>query len=119
MKRDEIFSGSIGSMCSAIDSIPFKEYGDSFEIVDSKTVSVVAVRDEKSRDLMEQVRYTGTGMTRKLQKYTFSVYQYEFDELFRQHVLEDYGSGIWFLMNPDYYDEKLGVLFDAKDYFIE
>lgn len=119
MKRDEILSGSIGSMCSAIDSIPFKEYGDSFEIVDSKTVSVVAVRDERSRDLMEQVRYTGIGMTRKLQKYTFSVYQYEFDELFRQHVLEDYGSGIWFLTNPDYYDEKLGVLFEAKDYFIE
>lgn len=119
MKRDEILSGSISSMCSAIDSIPFKEYGDSFEIVDSKTVSVAAVRDAKSRELMEQVRYAGMGTPRKLQKYTFSVYQYEFDELFRQHVLEDYGSGIWFLTNPDYYDEKLGVLFGAKDYFIE
>lgn len=118
MKRDEISGGAIGSRCSSIDSIPFKEYGDEFEIVDSKTISVVAVRDEKSRKLMEQIRYTGFGNPRELQKYAFSVYPYEFDDLFRQHVLEDFGSGVWFLTNSDYYDEKLGVLFEAKDYFV-
>jgi len=119
IKKDEILGGSIGSLCSEIDSIPFKEYGDSFEIVDSKTISVVAVRDEYSQKLMAHVQYTGMGNPRELQKYTFSVYQYEFDELLQQHVLNDFGSGIWFLTNTDYYDKRLGVLFEAKDYYIE
>lgn len=42
----------------------------------------------------------------------------EFEDLFRQHVVEDYGSGIWCLTNLDYYDENEGIRFEPKDYYL-
>lgn len=117
MKKDEILEAGISSQCSAVDSIPFRTYGESFQIIDIKTVSVIVVRDEKSRKLMEEVKYTGFIRRRELQKYALSVAFYEFEDLMKQHVVEDFGSDIWFLTNMDYYDSKQGILFEAKDYF--
>lgn len=119
IKQDKISGGAISSKCSEIDSIPFKEYADEFEFVDSKTVSVAVVQDEKSQKLMEEIQYGGRGKARELQMYTFSVYPYEFEDLLRQHVVADFGSGIWFLTNSDYYNKEVGVLFEAKDYIVE
>ena len=53
-----------------------------------------------------------------MQKYTCTVSQSEFQELFQQHVLADYGTGIFCLMNLDYYDPETGIVFEAKDYFL-
>ena len=58
------------------------------------------------------------GSSRKLQRYVCSVSKKEFEELYRQHVIEDFGTGIWCLMNGDYYDEKTGITFEAKDYIL-
>lgn len=35
--------------CSDIHNIPFKKYADEFELIDSKTVSIVTAQDERSR----------------------------------------------------------------------
>lgn len=120
MKEDEIREHTITNDCSNIDSIKFKEYAEKFEIIDSKMVSVVVPRDETSRKWVETLKYTGGGVeiVRKLQMYTCSVYSYELDELILQHVIEDYGTGIWCLTNPDYYDEQIGIVFEAKDYIL-
>ena len=68
--------------------------------------------------MIEHLREYGYGNQRILQKYAFSIYQYEFDDLYRQNIIDDYDSGIWCLTNTDYYDEETGILFEAKDYFI-
>ena len=104
--------------CKSFKSIPFREYSQRFELIDSKTVSVVVTRDEKSGAMIEHLREYGYGNQRILQKYAFSIYHYEFDDLYRQNIIDDYDSGIWCLTNTDYYDEETGILFEAKDYFI-
>ncbi len=119
INNEHIIKNSISEKCSDVRSIPFNKYAEDFEIIDSDTVSVVVVSDDTSRQLIEDIKNTGFGNHRKLQKYAFSVYRYEFEELYKQHVVDDYKSGIWCLTNSDYYDENIGVIFEAKDYFID
>ena len=118
IKRGQLKQHALSNDCSSIYSIPFREYADKFELIDSRTVSVVAACDDYSRELVERIKETGYGNGRKLQNYTFSVHPYEFDDLMKQHVVDDYGSGIWCLTNLDYYDKETGVVFEAKDYFL-
>ena len=54
----------------------------------------------------------------KLQKYTCSVNLKEFESLQQQHVIDDFGTGVYCLTNPDYYDKTLGITFEAKDYIL-
>lgn len=119
IKSDLLGQNALSNDCKDIRAIPFREYAERFELIDSKTVSVVAVRDDISRELVDQMKYAGYGNARKLQKYTFSVYQNEFHDLMEQHVLDDYGTGIYCLTNPDYYNEETGVIFQAKDYYAD
>lgn len=118
MKRTELQKHTISRKCSDINSIPFKKYADEFEMVESRTVSVVVERDEKSKKLIEQLQYGGMVNTRKLQMYTCSIYQTELDDLLCQHVVKDFNYGIWCLINNDYYDADVGIVFQAKDYII-
>lgn len=119
LHEEDISKNTMHEYTKNIESIPFKEYADKFELISTNTVSVVVGYDSYSEELIRNIKYTGVGNVRKLQKYTFTMYQYEFDNLLRQHVIEEIGSGIWCLTNPDYYDRELGILFEAKDYFIE
>lgn len=118
MKKDAASSHTITKDCMDISSIPFRQYAETFELIPSRTVSVVVARDEKSSGLVQSLRYTGAGAARKLQLYTCSVYRWELDDLLRQHVVEDYGTGIYCLTNLDYYEKDIGILFEAKDYWI-
>lgn len=120
MKQEEIQRHIISRDCSNLTSIPFCKYAEKFEMIDSKTIAIVVPRDDISQKMVESLRFAGGGINlgRKLQKYTCSVYQNELDDLIGQHVVDHFGTGIWCLTNPDYYDEEIGILFDAKDYFI-
>lgn len=118
MKQEEIQKNAMHEICTSIKRLPFKEYAEKFELIDSKTVSVVVVRDEKSRELAEHLRYTKSVNTRMLQNYVCTIYQKELDDLIKQHVAEDYGTGVYCLTNLDYYDEQIGILFEARDYFL-
>ena len=53
-----------------------------------------------------------------LQNYVCTIYQKELEDLIKQHVAEDYGTGVYCLTNLDYYDEQIGILFEARDYFL-
>lgn len=118
LRREDIQKNTMHQQCSDIGSIPFKSYAEKFELIDSKTVSLVVPRDELSEKLVETMKYSHAGNGRTLQNYTCTLYQSELEDLIRQHVVEDYGTGIFCLTNPDYYDENIGVLFEAADYFI-
>lgn len=118
MKKEEIQKNTMHQECSDIGSIPFKKYADKFELIDSRTVSLVVPRDEQSEKLIEQMKYTKSGNARKLQNYTCSLRQKELEDLIRQHAADDYGTGIYCLTNMDYYDENKGILFESTDYFL-
>lgn len=120
VKQDEIQNRTISQLCSGFSDIPFDKYAQNFELLNSGEVSLVIPRDNQSREIVNSLKFSGGGVntSRKLQKYTCSVYQRELDDLMKQHVVDDFGTGIWCLTNPDYYDEKIGILFEASDYFI-
>ena len=52
-----------------------------------------------------------------MQKYTFTVYEYELQKLIQQGAVTEYG-GVWCLTNSDYYSREKGVGFEATDYYI-
>ncbi len=114
--KDEIIKRTISRKCKTLESIPFKDYAEEFHMIDTNTISIVVARDEKSGDMIEQLKITKKGNPRKLQKYALSVYKYEFDDLLKQGAVDDYGSGIYCLANTDYYEKETGIKFEAEDY---
>lgn len=120
IKKDALGKNTITKMCCDISGIPFAEYAREFELIDSGTISLVVPRDERSREIIDSLKYAGGGIetARRLQKYICSINQKELDDLIRQHVVDDFETGILCLTNPDYYDADTGITFEAKDYFI-
>ena len=118
MKQEEIQKNAMHKNCKDISAIPFQEYANKFELIDSRSVSLVVPRDERSRKLVETLKYTKSGNVRQLQSYACTVTQRELEDLIKQHVADDYGTGIYCLTNADYYDEDTGISFEAKDYFL-
>lgn len=118
MRAEDIRKNTMHQLCSDLDSIPFKEYAEKFELIDSRQVSLVVPQDVQSEKLVEAMKYTKVGNARKLQNYTCSVNLRELEDLIRQHAADDYGTGIYCLTNKDYYDKYKGVLFEAPDYFL-
>lgn len=118
INREDIEQHAMHKVCNDIRSIPFKDYSEKFELIESRTLSLVVERDDRSRAMIEALKYAKTGNARKLQNYVCSIYQKELDDLISQHVVDDFGTGIFCLINSDYYDENTGILFEPKDYYI-
>lgn len=118
-QRDEIIKNSICNYCTNPTTIKFKTYANSVQLIDSKTVSIVVVRDEKSQKLVNSLKFAEHINSRKLQKYACSVHSSEFNDLLKQHVVDDFGSGIYCLTNPDYYSAETGIRFEGEDKITE
>ena len=118
VENEKITKNAMYQYTQDIRSIPFEEYSKDFSLIESDSISVVAVCDDISHALVEDIIKNGYGNIRKLQKYTFSIYPFEFEILRQQNVVSDFGSGIWCLTNNDYYDKDMGVMFEAQDYFL-
>ena len=118
LKADSISQNTMHCMCDDFRYIPFKEYAKNFELIDSRTVSLVIPRDEKSRQMVADLKYKQIENERNLQNYTCSLYKNELDDLIKQNVVDDFGTGIYCLTNLDYYDEEIGLLFEARDYLL-
>ena len=120
VKKDMLEMNTITKKCCNCMDIPFAEYARDFELIDSDTISLVVPRDDRSREIVDSLRHMGGGVSiaRRLQVYSCSINQRELDDLIRQHVVDDFGTGILCLLNSDYYDEKTGIRFESTDYFI-
>lgn len=118
IKEKDITKNSIYQNVSDIRSIPFEEYSNKFKIIKDESVSIFVPCDKQSEEMFKEIEEGISVNMKKVQKYTCSVYKYEFDTLLSQNIINDFGSGIYCLTNPDYYDKNIGVLFEAKDYII-
>ena len=117
--REKIHAKSISQSCKSINSIPFRTYSENFRLVDDRrTVSIAVCRDEYSKQIYDELRTTGYINSRKIRKYSCTVYTQEFEQLLRQKVIDDYGSGVFFLTDESYYDKELGIRFEGKDFVI-
>lgn len=117
-KKDEIAKHTIKQEGDDLWQIPFRSYTESFRLISDYHVSIVVPRDEKSRQLIELMKKTKVPKQRKLQKYVCSISKYEFDELLKQHCINDFGTGMFCLTNEVYYDEQTGIKLTGQDYFI-
>lgn len=115
VRRDELCKNALGKQCPKPMQIPFRSYAEKFEIIDSNIKAVAIEQDEQSKELIERLKNTGITDTRKLQSYTFSIYENELDLLMRLGVCENLG-GVYCLTNKDYYNKNTGVCFDGIDY---
>jgi CRISPR-associated endonuclease/helicase Cas3 len=117
--NDKIERNSIAKQCKDPRYLPFRTYAEGFKMIDSDTIAIVIERDEYSHDLIQELKYGKKNVMRKLQKYTSNIYIWEFEELLKQGVLDDYKTGIYCLTNLDYYDDEIGLVFEInKDYTI-
>ena len=117
VQEEVIIKNTIASGCTGPDNVAFATYAKTFNLIESNTVAVAVASDEESRELIEQLRITGYTNYRKLQKYTFTVYEYELQKLIQQGAVTEYGR-VWCLSNSDYYTPEKGVRFEATDYYI-
>ncbi len=118
MKEEEIQKNTMHQNCLDLYSIPFRSYAERFELIDSRTVSLVVPQDEESKELVEELKAGRAGNIRRLQGYLCTVKQKELEDLIRQRAVRDYGTGIYCLENMDYYDRETGITFEPKDYFV-
>ena len=66
---------------------------------------------------MTQLKAAGFTNHRKLQKYMFSVYEYELKMLIDIGVVKEYG-GIWCLTDSNRYSSEKGISFEMHDNII-
>lgn len=105
--------------CRKPTMIPFRDYSAQFKLIDDEaSESIVVCRDDVSISMRQQLMYSGKVSIRAVQPYCCSVSNRDFDELRQQGVIDDYGSGIYFLTNDAYYDAETGIRFSGEDYFI-
>lgn len=72
LKEASISQNTMHCICDNFRYIPFKKYAENFELIDSRTVSLVVPRDEKSRQMVADLKYKQTVDERKLQIITCS-----------------------------------------------
>lgn len=119
LHAEDITKHKLETVKNKLYIINFKEYADSFRLIqDENAVSIIIPCDAYSMDCMEETERYGVSNLRKLQLYMASIKIWEFEELHKQGVLSDFGTGAYFLTNLDYYDEQRGILFQGKDYMI-
>ena len=116
-KDDIIRRRSIAKDVTKPQSLPFADYARDFRMIDSNTVSVAVECDEESMLLISQLIATGFTNYRKLQKYTFTVYEYELKKLIETGTVKQYGD-VWCLVNNDQYSSDKGISFEAHDIYI-
>lgn len=102
-----------------IKNIPFREYSASFRLIESNTVGIAVPRDEKSVKLIEKLEKGRKSVARELQRYSATVYNYEFEEMCKLGIVADYGTGVFVLTNLDYYDKNLGLVIDKNNIYTE
>lgn len=113
-----ISDNSIAKMCNHPTNIPFRTYAENFNMIDSETIGIVIDRDDESHKLIEGMRYGSINAKRKLQKYTATVYIWEFEELYKNGVIDDYGTGVFCLTNMDYYKLDTGLQIENERNYI-
>ncbi len=100
---------------SAEGKFSFEKAARAFQIIEDPTVTVIIPFNEEAERLIEELKYTEYPFStlRKLQPYTVSIFEGEFDKLSSKGVVLTIDDAYHFL-NPEamqaYYDPQRGLL---------
>ncbi|WP_186438425.1 CRISPR-associated helicase Cas3' [Cohnella terricola] len=107
-------------------SFQFREIAEKYRFINEDTVSVVIPYNTACREILQQAtdsRYP-TSFSRKLQRYTISLYPKELEYLHKKGRLETIGSAIYYLQDTeggfegeinDLYGDRLGLKIYAEE----
>lgn len=87
-------------------SIPFRDYSESFNFIDSDSINII-IPCEENRELLESAQFSRAAL-RKLAPYCASVHYYEFNELIDKGIVSPCGNA-YKLEIPEYYDKDTGL----------
>jgi CRISPR-associated helicase Cas3/CRISPR-associated endonuclease Cas3-HD len=96
-------------------SFQFREIERNYKLIDSNTIGVIIPYDEKCREILHEAESATfpNKYLRKLQRYSVSIYGYEFDELKKRGCIYEPVPGMFVLNEAnftDFYDEHLGLV---------
>ncbi len=91
--------------------IPYEDIADRFQLIDGNMQTIVVPFDDVAKHLIEQLPFSNYPMVllRRLQSYTVQIYQHEFVELQRNHLVKDV-EGVHVLTDTSYYHAAAGLL---------
>lgn len=107
-----IDSGTIYREGMKPNSIPFRDYADSFNMIDSDTINVV-IPCEENMALIESLQYSSAAL-RKLARYSAALHCREFRSLLETGVIRAAGYA-YVLDIPEYYSSETGL---NPDYYM-
>lgn len=98
--------GTIYSSSMKPDSIPFRDYAESFNMIDSDAVNVI-IPNSENQALIDSLKY-GSSALRKLARYSASLHYGEFKQLLEVGVIKREGFA-YVLDIPEYYSSETGL----------
>lgn len=93
-------------------NIPFRTYAQKFEFISEESVGVVIANYSEAEELYNCLKYGDYSVKRKLQKYTVSLKRYELENAIKLGVIDDFGTGVFYLTNKNYYNSETGLDLD-------
>jgi CRISPR-associated endonuclease/helicase Cas3 len=99
-------------------SIFFRTAASKFKIIDDTKQKTIFVRFGEGDRLIELLRSMGPDrwLMRKLQRYTVTIYNYDFNELRRRGVIEEIYPELFILSTRMDYSKETGLLVDEAAY---
>ena len=94
-------------------SIPFRSYAESFEYIKEDTIGIIVDQTDESHVFIKRLIDGDRRIKRKLQKYTVSLYQYQFNELYKLGIIKE-NTGVFILENLDYYNSTMGLMLNKN-----
>lgn len=97
----------------------FASYAEKFKLIDddSRSVIVTYPNDAVQQDIVANLAYGGRKAKRRMQQYTVSLREYEFNNLLEQGVISHH-DGLCFLTNFSYYDPETGICLTDNSTYI-
>lgn len=104
-------SGSIGNGTiykpdMRTNTIPFRDYADSFNMIDSDSINVI-IPNENNRELVDSLKYSAKAL-RRLARYSVALHYNEFRSLLERGIIEPVGAA-FVLTYPEFYSSETGL----------
>ena len=108
---------------SGPDSLPFETLAEKFRVIETAMRPVIVPYDQEACDALEALEFAETcgGLARRLQPYLVQVSQSTYDALDSAHAIQPvaearYGRQFMNLVNPELYDERVGLRWDSPSF---
>lgn len=88
------------------NAIPFRDYAEGFNMIDSDTINVI-IPNEENRELIDSLKFSAKAL-RKLSRYSAALHYNEFRDLLERGIIEPVGAA-FVLACPEFYSSETGL----------